>query len=172
MNNALVRTLAKDVLQEGGRKLGIIRDGTFVFASQDETNVLMDYCIYNVRRNGTNAVEDLADSLPAEGPEEMLLLRARVRARYSIFLVENVIPRVGVDVFDVFRRDRALVVDMGFSETAAVGFSFASRLISLGDFWMTGGAGFLCLKVALDRDRAPPAGAARSEGTRLGPYAF
>ena len=154
MNNALVRTLAKDVLEEGGRKLGIIRDGTFVFASQDETNVLMDYCIYGVRRNGVNAIERcLADSPPAEGSEEMLLLRAKTQARYSIFQVEKVIAGVGVEMLDVFRQDRVFVVDMGFGQTAVVGLMLASRLISVGDFWVTGGAALPLSKGAADEIR-------------------
>ena len=151
MNNALVRTLATDVLQEGGRKLGIIRDGTFVFASQDETNVLMDYCIYNVRREGMNAVQRyLADSPPAEGSEEMLLLKAKTRARYSVLQVEKVIAGVGVEMLDVFRQDKVFVVDMGFGQTAVVGLMLASRLISAGDFWVTGGAALPLSKGAAD----------------------
>jgi hypothetical protein len=141
INDALIRTLARDVLEEGGRKLGILRNGTLVFRSEDETSVLMDYCLYNIRRDGMNTVQrHLAESPLAEGSDELLLLQAKARARYSLFLVEKVIPNVGVELLDVFRDDRVFVVDLGFSKTASRGVGLATRLISLGDFWMTGGA--------------------------------
>ena len=57
LNSKLVESLSRDVLYEGGRKLGILKGKTLVFDSEDETSVLMDYCIYDVRRNGCNAVE-------------------------------------------------------------------------------------------------------------------
>ena len=35
-------------MKEGARRLGILSNDDFVFDSEDQTNVLMDYCIYNV----------------------------------------------------------------------------------------------------------------------------
>src|SRR5665213_1035826 len=87
LNNKLVTRLSKDVLDEGGRKLGILRDGTFVFDSEDETSVLMDYCLYDVRRQGRNTIEQyLIDSPPAPESDEMTCLRAMQRAIYSLFV--------------------------------------------------------------------------------------
>ena len=45
LNNELVRCLSRDVLNDGAEKIGILRSGTFVFDNEDETSVLMDYCI-------------------------------------------------------------------------------------------------------------------------------
>ncbi|PIU55173.1 MAG: hypothetical protein COS88_05360, partial [Chloroflexi bacterium CG07_land_8_20_14_0_80_51_10] len=44
--------LPKNALEECGRVLGIYRKGTLVFNSEDETSVLMDYCIYDYRWDG------------------------------------------------------------------------------------------------------------------------
>ena len=49
LNHKLVKTLSTEALNEGGRRLGILKNDTFVFDSEDETSVLMDYCIHNVR---------------------------------------------------------------------------------------------------------------------------
>ena len=57
LNHKMVERLSKDVLHEGGKKLGILRKNVLVFNSEDESAVLMDYCIYDVRRNGRNAVK-------------------------------------------------------------------------------------------------------------------
>jgi len=50
LNDKIVQTLSKEVLHEGGKKLGILQSGTLVFNTEDETSVLMDYCLYDVRR--------------------------------------------------------------------------------------------------------------------------
>lgn len=56
LNRELVQRLTKDVLDEGAKKLGILRRGVYVFDDEDQSSVLMDYCIYNVFRGGHSAV--------------------------------------------------------------------------------------------------------------------
>ena len=46
LNNLLVKTIPKKTLEECGRILGFFRKGTLFFESEDETSVLMDYCLY------------------------------------------------------------------------------------------------------------------------------
>ena len=102
LNHKLVQRLSKDVLHEGGRKLGLLKRDTLVFNSEDETAILMDYCIYDVRRKGRNAFEQyLLDSAPAPESDEMVCLRAMQRAVYSLFIVESVIRGFGVAVRDL-----------------------------------------------------------------------
>ena len=57
LSHKLVQRLSKDVLHEGGRKLGLLKKDILVFDSEDETAILMDYCIYDVRRQGRNDSE-------------------------------------------------------------------------------------------------------------------
>lgn len=88
MNNALVDRLAKDVLHEGARKLGILKKGTLVLETEDEIVVLMDYCIYNVYRNGRNAAEQyLLDFPPVKGTEDWNYFQAAQKARAFKVLV-------------------------------------------------------------------------------------
>jgi hypothetical protein len=56
LNHKLVATLGGDTMKEGGRRLGILRNDILVFDSEDQTSVLMDYCIYNLYKDGMNAV--------------------------------------------------------------------------------------------------------------------
>jgi hypothetical protein len=68
-------------VEQGGRDLGFWRNGTMVFDSMDESNVLFDYCLYNLYRDGRNAVRRfLEESAPAEGSLERLILQAKCRA--------------------------------------------------------------------------------------------
>ncbi len=141
LNHKLVQRLSKDVLHEGGKKLGILQRGTLVFNSEDETSVLMDYCIYDVYRNGRNAVEQyLVDSAPAPESDEMVCLRAMQKAVYSLFVVESVMRGFGVSVRDLLSNESIVIVDMGFGSTAKPGLIFASRLLFHEGFSMTGGA--------------------------------
>ena len=141
LNNRLVKRLSKDALHEGGKKLGILRGGTLVFDTEDETSVLMDYCLYDVRRKGRNTIEQyLIDSPPDPESDEMTCLRAMQHASYSLFVVESVERGLGVIVRDLLSQEILLVVDMGFGSSAKPGLVFASRLLHHDGFSMTGGA--------------------------------
>ncbi len=141
LNHKIVQTLSKEVLHEGGKKLGILQSGTLVFNTEDETSVLMDYCLYDVRRKGRNAVEQyLIETPPDPESDEMTCLRAMQHATYSLFIVESVERGFGVTVRDLRSNETLLVVDMGFGSTAQAGLLFASRLLPLDGFSVTSGA--------------------------------
>jgi hypothetical protein len=141
LNSKLVRRLSKETLYEGGRRLGILKGNTLVFDSEDESSVLMDYCIYDVRRNGCNAIEQYLISFPADAEsDELNCLRSMQRAIYSLFVVETVELGLGVTVRDMRTNEIHLVVDTGFGSSARPGLAIASRLLFHDDFSMTGGA--------------------------------
>ncbi len=101
----------------------------------------MDYCIYDLYRNGRNAVERfLQDSPPPPDSDEMQCLNAMREAFYSVFVAESVIPNVGIIARDVVSDRSFLLVDVGFGKSAKPDLVFASRIISFGDFSMTCGA--------------------------------
>ena len=141
LNNELVGRLSRDVLNEGARKIGILRGGMFVFDNEDETSVLMDYCIYDVYRQGRNAVEQyLCDSPPDPASDEMACLRAMQRAKYALVVVLRIEPGVGCHVRKLFTEETRLLVDIGFSETAQPGTMMATRILDFGDFVTSSGA--------------------------------
>ena len=141
LNNAMVHRFAKDALHEGGRKLGMMQGNTLVFGNEDDMSVLMDYCLYHVRRNGRNAVEQYCcDHPPLAGTDEAACLRAMQNAIYSLFRVDAVEPGVGLAVTDVATDEQYLLVDIGLSQTAKPGVVFFSRLLLFEDFAATGGA--------------------------------
>jgi len=141
LNSAMVQRLARDALHEGGRKLGILQGNTFVFSNEGDTSVLMDYCLYHVRRNGRTAVEQYCcDHPPVAGTDEATCLRAMQAAIYSLFRVDATEPGVALAVTDLATDEQYLLVDIGLSETAKPGVVFLSRLLLFGDFAATGGA--------------------------------
>lgn len=141
LNNELVGRLSRDVLEEGGNRLGILRRGMFVFDNEDESAVLMDYCIYNVCRRGRNAIDEyLRDCPPDADSDEMACLQAMRRAKYALIVVTGIEPGVGCHIKNLFTDEARLLVDVGFSRTAQPGVLLATRLLDYGAFVTTTGA--------------------------------
>ena len=148
LNNTMMERLATDVLHEGGRKLGLLHDNVFVFDSEHETAVLMDYCLYHVRRGGCNAVEQYCrNNPPAPGTDEWSCLHAMQDAIHSLFRVDEVERGVGLAVTDLATDEQYLLVDIGLSESAKPGLLFLSRLLLFEDFAATGGAALVLGKL-------------------------
>jgi SEC-C motif len=140
LNHKLVETLDKEIMDEGGHKLGILQKGTLVLGSEDELSVVMDYCIYNVYRGGRNAVQRMLADSPPSNPDERALLEAQSKARYSIFQVSDVESGVGVTLVDLLRKDTIFLVDVGFGKSTRKGFGLAGRVIPQDGFFMSAGA--------------------------------
>ena len=141
LNNELVGRLSRDVLNDGAKRIGILRGGTFVFDSEDEASVLMDYCIYDVYRKGRNAVEQyLCDCPPDPESDEMECLRAMQHATYALVVIDRVEPGVGCHVRNMYTDETRLLVDMGLSKTARHGAMMATRLLDFGEYLATSGA--------------------------------
>jgi SEC-C motif len=161
LSNTLVKTLSKETLHEGGRRLGIFQDGKLVFDHEDQLSVLMDYCIHNIWVDGQNAIQRYREqSPPPSGSDEMVILTAMLEGYYSLIEVINTEPGVGLTVRDHLRGDTHFLADIGMSQTANPGIVFATRLFSVEEagFLMTGGAGlpvtapvFIGIKKELDR---------------------
>ena len=106
LNNLLVKTIPKKTLEECGRILGFFRKEVLVFETEDETSVLMDYCLYYPGPDGRNLVAKyLEKSPPPADSEEMAALQEMTHAYYSLFQVVDVERGVGVSVRDLLRGE-------------------------------------------------------------------
>jgi hypothetical protein len=141
INNELVSKFSKNAIDEGGKKLGILRDGILVFDTEDATSVLMDFCVYDVREKGMNAIErKLAEDPPAANSEEMRLLQQMGNAHFSLYIVEATEPGIGLHLCDLLSDDKIFIVDVNLSRSAPVGLVLASRIITIDGISMTTGA--------------------------------
>lgn len=141
LNSRLAGQLSKEMIQEGGKALGILKGKTLVLDTEDESSVLMDYCIYNVRRDGRTVIETHQVSSGADSEsDELICFRAMQSAIYSIFVVETVEEGLGVTVQDVQTNKTYRVIDTGFASSCRPEMVFASRLLLHDGFAMTGGA--------------------------------
>jgi hypothetical protein len=141
LNDSLVKSIPTNTLRECGRILGMFHDGTFVFNTDDESSVLMDYSLYYPEADGRHAVAKLLEnSPPPAGSNELIALQSMSRAYYSMFQVIDVEPGVGVMVEDLFRDETSFIVDIGFGNSASRQMILASRIIPMDGFLMSTGA--------------------------------
>jgi hypothetical protein len=141
LNNHLMQSLSKDILDEGGKDLGILKGKTLVLDTQDEIAVLADHCIYDVRRKGGNGIERyLAATPPPPDSDEMVLLQAMRAARFSLIRVEGTEPGVGLHVRDLLRDETLFLMDVAFSQSAPVGLVMAARIMAPEGMYQTTGA--------------------------------
>jgi hypothetical protein len=82
----------------------------------------------------------LAESPPPADSEEMLLLKAKQQAWYSLFEVTGVERGVGVEFRDLLRNQSMFIVDVGFSQTGLAGALLATRVMIADGIGMTTGA--------------------------------
>lgn len=140
LNTRLVKTLPKSVLDEGGKKLGILRKNVLVLDTEDEIALLMDFCLHDVRRQGANAVDRYLEATPPPpGSDDMVLLQALRLARFSLIVVEALEPGVGARVKDILRDEPFFLVDVGMSRSVPVGMILATRVMEAEGIGMTTG---------------------------------
>jgi hypothetical protein len=141
LNSALTKLLPKSAIMDGAKRLGLRKGRLLTFGAQDETSILLDYCLYSFRRGGKTIIERYLENTPLEKKsEEMILLRAMVRSFYSIFIVKSIHKGRGVTLFDLFRDATFLLMDVGIGSTALPGMLFAGRVLPLAGYCMTSGA--------------------------------
>lgn len=155
LNNRLIETLPRDVLDEGAQKLGLLRKNTILLESEDEIAVLMDYCLHDVRRQGMTAIDRyLQTSPPPADSDEMILLQALRESRFSVYAVETTEPGVGVQVRDMLRDEPLFLTDVGLSRTAPRGLILATRVMVPDGIAMTTGAALpIGVLPAVERER-------------------
>ena len=140
-NHALPKYVSKRAFEECGEKLGFLRDNVLVFDDMDQAAVLMDYCIYDYREQGGNAVARyFADSELDPDSDEYTVVKAMSESFYTLLQVEDVLPGVGVRVNDLLNDRQYLLADIAFSTTAAKGVVLATTILPFFDFVMASGA--------------------------------
>lgn len=140
-NGALLNYISKKTLDVCGKKLGVLKNNTFILDDMDQMGVVMDYCIYDHREDGLNAVTRYkADSQLDPDSEEYKVVNAMSESFYMLVQVEEVQPGIGAIVNDLMGDRQFLLVDMGLGRTAAKGMVIATRLLPFEYFVTTSGA--------------------------------
>ncbi|MBN2594624.1 MAG: SEC-C domain-containing protein [Sedimentisphaerales bacterium] len=140
-NGALLNYISEKTLDVCGKKLGVMQNKTLVLDDMDQIGVVIDYCLYDYREEGLNAIDRYIDDSHLEpDSEKYRVVKAMLESFYTLVQVENVLPGVGVRVNDVMGTKHFLLADLGLSKTAEKGLVVATRLLPFEDFVTTSGA--------------------------------
>lgn len=135
LNSILTSGLSKKTFLDAAGLLGLRSGDTLVFESEYETDVLMDYIIYDYYHKGKNAVEQYAErNQPKLGTTEHILLDAMLEARYSLYQITAVYEGLGVNMLDLLKKEEASVMDFNLSDSVIkgetpMGLIMAGRLV-------------------------------------------
>lgn len=133
--------IGKNDLLLAAESLGLLEGGKICLGSESESVVLMDYCIFDVRRDGKNLVERfISERPPVPENDEWQCLQGMRNSVYSLYFVVSIIPCFGAVVRDLIGSKDHLLIDVGFGLTGENGLFFASRLFFHDEFAMNSGA--------------------------------
>lgn len=88
LNQKMIRSsyLNQDILLKSGKLLGIVRHGTLVFDSEDETSALMEFAL-NERVKSKTVVEIYREKVGGENDIEKEILDGLISSYTSLFKV-------------------------------------------------------------------------------------
>ncbi|MHC4505117.1 MAG: SEC-C metal-binding domain-containing protein [Planctomycetota bacterium] len=138
----LLTTIPRRAMDDIGGTLGILHGNTFVFDSEEISDVFTDCCLYDWIDGGRNLVRKYAEKRPSpEDPDEREVLSAMLRARFTILDVRECVPEAGVRAVDGPVQRELFLLDMGLSRSSWMEgmMTLAARILPIGEFWMTTG---------------------------------
>lgn len=145
LNNEIMDScLTREILNEAGESLGILKDNTMIFDNEDESHFLMDFALYECKSGNKNAIRNYIEKIGGKNEDEKILLKGLENSYTSLFEVSGINPKE----FSLILRDKLMkkesivLIDRGFSLTGKKGMLIFARVIPIEDFFMTSGAAF------------------------------
>lgn len=129
-------------LKESGRDLGLFRQGSFCFDSEEHMAVLVDYAYMFSRLYGTTPCERYLKTVDRKGEDDVTQAarNALATVRYTFLVMEEARPGFGVVCQDVLRGERTFLVDRNFSQTIDRPISIAGGVFTVDSWLMTTGS--------------------------------
>lgn len=139
-NSTAMKFLTRSTIMEQAKRLGLAHGQTLVADSEEEMVLVFDLAIYSAMEGRTTALDRYARAAsPPPGSDEVLVLDAMRRARFSIWQRKQRHEAAGLVVTDLVRDADAWLMDENMESTAPDGMVFASRLYEPESFAMTSG---------------------------------
>ena len=134
----------KKMLMESAKLLGLhLRGKEIWFDCEEETNVLMDFLVFDYKVNGKNAVQAYVETSGDQNKVENELLDCWLSSRSSLFEVVAV-SGFTLQLKDLLEKMNKTIklVDVGISSSAVPGALLFTRLVPIDDCYMTSGVVF------------------------------
>ncbi len=127
IHQQFIEAMNKRDITKGSKSLHIIKDGALVFNTEEEGNVLADYCIHNTPSINKNYVDLFLEKNPS--PEEIPILNSLKNSRFSIYRIENHKRGFGILAEDILYDEKVIILDKSLSYSELTGFHLAGRLL-------------------------------------------
>jgi hypothetical protein len=152
LHTDISRLVRKDDIFACAKRLRMLgrQDGKKVihFEHDFEMDIFTDYQIYMHRPNGINAAQQMLNRnrYPA-GSDERLLLDGMVKARFSVFMVKEIVRDAGFISFDLYTGEEFFIMDLTLPKHDVVGLMIGFRIFPFDGYWMHTGANLTLGKV-------------------------
>jgi hypothetical protein len=152
LHTDISRLVRKDDIFACAKRLRMLgkQDGKKVihFEHDFEMDIFTDYQIYMHRPNGINAAQQMLNRnrYPA-GSDERLLLDGMVKARFSVFMVKEIVRDAGFISFDLYTGEEFFIMDLTLPKQDVVGLMIGFRIFPFDGYWMHTGANLTLGKV-------------------------
>lgn len=111
------------------------------FENEEESCIFQDYLIYMYRPRGINLVQQMLNrNRFHQDSGERQLLDLMVNARFSVFLVKQIVKKAGFIAMDIYTGEEFLVLDQTMPQNDAVGMLMGFRIFKFHNTWMHTGA--------------------------------
>lgn len=140
------RIVDEDISREGNmrraaKRLGFLVDNTLVLTEDVESNMLMDYMLFE--KNGSpNRLIDRYSKKNADTLDEndKILLDSILNHHFSLFEVKEINKEdCTLKMFDLLGKQNLTLLDIGLSKTGKIGSLFAARIVPAEDVFITSG---------------------------------
>ena len=139
-HSAALDFLSKDAIISQARRIGLAQGKTLVLDSMDDLNLAFDLVIHTAPKDRSRAIDRYTRAARlAPESDELLVLEAMRRARFSIISFVRRHPVAGLIVKDLFRGVEVWLVDEGLESSLPDGAALATRLYTPERFAMTAG---------------------------------
>jgi hypothetical protein len=103
LNHRIIQTIPREAMHQIAEAIGVLHGGMLVLDSEDESNVLMDCCLFDWIQEGKNLIEKYAENHPAApGTAEHELLEAYLQAKYRIVVPQSRVSGAGAYFVDPY----------------------------------------------------------------------
>ena len=133
LHSELSRLIKKDDLFACAKRLRMLakQDGkkVVIFEHEFEMDIFQDYQIYMHRPHGINAVQQMLNrNRHPQGIDEQRLLEEMAKARFSVFMVKEIVRPAGFIGLDIQTGDEFFIMDLTLPQQDVVGLLIGFRI--------------------------------------------
>lgn len=135
-----VQEILRDELIRAAKDLKLLVAGeTIVFHDENESSLLMDYCLFDIKRHGESIIQHFMRKNPPADQYDELLYQGFANPLVSIFQIEEVTSGL-LYLRDLLAPERIIqLADFNLSVSGRLGFVLFTRLLFLPNFAITNG---------------------------------